>query len=212
MEISPSLHEGCFGSKRVRPAWLIVCRCMPRYPPQRPTRRQIDAAILHRCQTFLECQLAADQLYGIDAPTAHYDVYNIESEALGAELIWRETEIPSLARKPLFSGRWTGGGACVPSKWGRRANALCPRDQSAPDGSRTLAKIRFTGLFTLAANLLGLTNLIMAIMTEPEKVHRLLSFLTEGVVAPWIICQRADCGRTRSPRVRMPWPPSDPVR
>jgi uroporphyrinogen-III decarboxylase len=55
-------------------------------------------------------------------------------------------------------------------------------------------KVRFTGPITFAANLLGLQKLIMAIVTHPNRVHRLMKFLTHEIVAPWIVCQREHCG------------------
>jgi uroporphyrinogen-III decarboxylase len=55
-------------------------------------------------------------------------------------------------------------------------------------------KIRFTGLFTLAANLVGLEQLLFSIVSRPDSVHRLMHFLTHEVVAPWIECQREQCG------------------
>ena len=55
-------------------------------------------------EIFLRCELAADVFYEIDAPTIHYDVYNIESEAMGANLIWSENQIPVIdSRSPLLS-------------------------------------------------------------------------------------------------------------
>jgi uroporphyrinogen-III decarboxylase len=147
-------------------------------------------------KTFLECELAADQLYGIDAPTIHYDVYNIESEALGAKLIWEEEQVPSVdTRNPLL--RSVDGWRSLPpiriGSGGRMPFVLEINRRLMDLGLSP--KIRFTGVFTLAANLLGLENLILAVMAEPERVHKLLRFLMEDVVGPWIICQRTDCGR-----------------
>jgi hypothetical protein len=58
-------------------------------------------------------------------------------------------------------------------------------------------KVRFTGPVSLAAALLGLEELILAVKTEPEQVHRLMRFLMHDVVAPWIACQREGCGGGR---------------
>ena len=45
-------------------------------------------------ETFLTCQLLADELYQIDSVTNTYDIYNLEAEALGATLVWNEGEAP----------------------------------------------------------------------------------------------------------------------
>ena len=47
-------------------------------------------------ETFLKCQLHADELYHLDSPTIHYDCYNIEAEALGAKMIWAKDEWPEV--------------------------------------------------------------------------------------------------------------------
>ena len=36
-------------------------------------------------QVFLDCELYGDELYGFDAPTIHYDCYNIELRTDGQE-------------------------------------------------------------------------------------------------------------------------------
>ena len=196
-EISPRAQEGMLRIKegtagvadRV-PVYAQISHHSARLAGQSTLQFFADA------KTFLECQLAADEFYSIDAPTIHYDTYNIESEALGAKLVWKEKEIPSIdTQSPLL--RSVDGWRSLPSikmGWAGRMPYVLEINRRLMDLGLS-PKIRFTGLFTLAANLLGLTNLILAVMTEPDKVHRLLSFLTEEVVAPWIICQRADCGR-----------------
>jgi len=197
MEISPSLHEGMF---RIKEGTAGLADCVPVYAQiSHHSARLAGKSTLQfftDAETFLECQLAADQLYSLDAPTIHYDVYNIESEALGAKLVWREKEIPSVDPHTTLLRSVDGWRSLRPIQIGSAGRMPYVLEMNRRLMDLGLSpKIRFTGLFTLAANLLGLTNLILAIMTEPEKAHRLLRFLTEEVVAPWIICQRADCGR-----------------
>lgn len=142
-------------------------------------------------EIFLRCELAADLFYGIDGPTLHYDVYNIESEAMGARLIWREGQIPAVdTNRPLFGSLdgWEKCGAVRMGKAGRMPYVLEMNARLIDIG--LAPKVRFTGLFTLVANLIGLQELILAIVTEPDRTHRFLQFLTEEIVAPWIVCQR----------------------
>jgi uroporphyrinogen-III decarboxylase len=146
-------------------------------------------------EVFLRCELAADVFYEIDAPTIHYDVYNIEAEAMGAKLIWNENQIPAIdSCNPLLGSldalrhlRPIRTGVAGRMPYVMEINARLMDAGFAP-------KVRFTGLFTLAANLLGLQQLIMAILIEPDRVHRLMKFLTYEIVAPWIVCQRKHCG------------------
>ena len=144
---------------------------------------------------FLKCELAADVFYGIDAPTIHYDVYNIESEALGAKLVWNEKQIPAVdSTAPLLLSldAFESLRPIKAGKAGRMPYVLEINSRLKDMGFAP--KVRFTGLFTLAANLLGLQELIMAMMTEPDRVHKFMSFLTHDVVAPWIVCQREHGG------------------
>jgi len=146
-------------------------------------------------ETFLRCELAADMRYGLDAPTIHYDVYNIEAEALGVPLIASETDIPTVdpRRPPLLSpDEFTQLPAVKPGHGGRMPFVLEINRRLTDMG--LAPKVRFTGLFSLAAALLGLPRLVEAVVSTPDKVHRLMEFLTLEVVAPWIVRQREDCG------------------
>lgn len=146
-------------------------------------------------ETFLRCELAADALYQLDAPTIHYDVYNIESEALGAKLIWGEGQIPAIdPTAPLLPSvdavdrlRPVKMGATARMPWVLEINQRLMDMGLGP-------KIRFTGIFTFAANLVGLQELLLAIATNPAGVHKLMGFLTHEIVAPWIVCQRERSG------------------
>jgi hypothetical protein len=144
---------------------------------------------------FIRAELATDIFYDIDGPTIHYDVYNIEAEALGARLLWQEGQIPAVdPRTPLLSGV----DACEslpPVKAGASGRMPYVLEMNARLKDLGLApKVRFTGLFTLAANLVGLEQLLFAIVSRPDSVHRMMHFLTHEVVAPWIVCQRERCG------------------
>jgi uroporphyrinogen-III decarboxylase len=144
---------------------------------------------------FLRCELQADEFYGFDAPTIHYDCYNIEAEALGAKLVYPENEAPIVdPRKPLMRSI-DDLKALEPVKMGRSGRmpfVLGINDRLADAGLSP--KIRFCGIFTLGTKLLGYENLIVAIRNQPTKVHRLLQFLTDEVAAEWVLCQREHAG------------------
>lgn len=150
-------------------------------------------------ETFLRCELAADERYQIDAPTIHYDVYNIEAEALGAPLIWEETQIPAIdSRRPLLAS--VRDFDRLPSlKMGSAARMPFVLEINRRLMDMGLApKVRFTGLFTFAANLVGLPELLDAVASDPDGVHQLMHFLTHEVVAPWVTCQREQSGRNET--------------
>jgi len=145
--------------------------------------------------TFIDCQLAATELYQLDSLTTHYDFYNIEAEALGQAFIWNENEAPEAdpSRRLLESaGDWRKLKPIQTGQAGRMPYVLEINQQLIDLG--LAPKIRFCGPVTLASKLMGLDELLVACMTEPDEVHALLAFLTDEVIAPWIICQRERAG------------------
>ena len=60
-------------------------------------------------------------------------------------------------------------------------------------------RLRFCSPFSLAANVRGIENLLMDILTAPQFAHRLLAFLTDDVLIPWVQTQREAIGQ---PQIR----------
>jgi uroporphyrinogen-III decarboxylase len=146
-------------------------------------------------RTFLDCELYADEFYGIDAPTIHYDCYNIEVEAMGVELVFAENEYPAVdPLHPLLrrARHHTEIGGVHMGRSGRMPYVLEINRRLMDLG--LAPKIRFCGIFTMAAKLLGYERLIEEIVSRPDDVHRMMEFLTDEIVGPWIQCQRDSCG------------------
>jgi uroporphyrinogen-III decarboxylase len=145
--------------------------------------------------TFLNCELAADEFYGLDAPTIHYDFYNIEAEAMGAIIIYSVDDYPTIdPRRPLLPSvsDFRKLKSVRMGKDGRMPYVLEINKRLVDVGLSP--KVRFCGIFTLAAKLLGYENLVMSIKSESKDVHALMRYLTDEIVAPWIQCQRAVSG------------------
>jgi uroporphyrinogen-III decarboxylase len=145
-------------------------------------------------QVFLNCELYGDELYGFDAPTIHYDCYNIEIEAMGADLIFSEHETPAVnPRTPLLHSAddLSGIGQVRMGKSGRMPFVLEINRRLVDLG--LAPKVRFCGIFTMSARLLGYEKFMSEIMERPKAVHRLMRYLTDEIIAPWIACQRLHC-------------------
>ena len=145
--------------------------------------------------TFLKCQLYADEFYGLDAPTIHYDCYNIEAEALGAEMLWAKDQCPEVnPANPLLKSAndYKELKPIDMSRAGRMPFVLAINQRLMDIG--LTPKIRFCGLFTLASKLLGFEQTITACVEDPEALERLMTFLCDEVVAPWISHQRERSG------------------
>ncbi|NQU11335.1 hypothetical protein HQ590_11120, partial [bacterium] len=117
------------------------------------------------------------------------------AEALGAPLVWNEDEIPAIDPNRYLLQSVADYRRLRPvatGQAGRMPFVLEINDRLADLG--LAPKIRFTGLFSLAASLVGLQELILTAVTQPEEVHGLMRFLTHEIVAPWIVCQRERAG------------------
>jgi uroporphyrinogen-III decarboxylase len=127
-------------------------------------------------------------LCGFDGWLPVFDVFNIEAEALGQALVWRDGMEPWADRdNPLLRERSDLDRLTPPSpgKSGRMPFVI--------EVYRRFAEI--TGVapvcvccapFSLAALLRGIKPLIVDMYRDPGYVDRLLTFLTQEVVVPWV--------------------------
>jgi uroporphyrinogen-III decarboxylase len=130
--------------------------------------------------------------YGLEVPALSYDVYNIEAQGLGQKLLYGEGGAPDIDRnQPLI--RTPDDLSCIKTpdfETGRFAQIIqmLAIYQKLTGSVPTL---QFCAPFSLAANLVGIENLLVAIYTQPNFVRSLLERLTEEVLAPWILYQKA---------------------
>ena len=142
-------------------------------------------------ETFLRSQIYADEFYSFDGLTIHYDTYNIEAEVMGVDLIWNENQIPEVDPTKHFLASPDDIKNIKPIKFGKTGRmpyVLEINDRLIDLG--VTPKFRFCGVVSLAAKLLGFENLVMTMVTNPQSIHRLLTFLADEIIAPWIVCQR----------------------
>ncbi len=130
--------------------------------------------------------------FDFDLPGLGYDVYNIEVEALGQELLFSERQVPAIDNAlRLLSEK----------------NALLRLTPPSPGSSgrmpfvlKTLKLYRertgispilqFCAPFSCAVLLRGYENFILDVYEHQDFAHDLLTFLTEDVIAPWINIQK----------------------
>lgn len=144
---------------------------------------------------FLNSHLLASEYYELDGPSTYYDLYNIEAEALGQKLIWLPGEFPEIDRndqlikEPADLDRLRPPD---PYKDGRMPFVMEVYKRMV-DISLNPA-LRFCAPFSLAANVRGISNLIVDILDQPEFAHRMFGFLTMEVLSPWIEALTEACG------------------
>jgi len=147
---------------------------------------------------FVEMNLAVFEYYRLDLPGFYYDIYNIEAEALGQRLNWESDRMPDIDRQnPLIREPSDLDRLHPPDfkKSGRMPFVLEVMRRSYDLGLPV--RVRFCSPFSLAVNVRGIENLILDILTNPPFAHRLLAFLTDEVLIPWVQAQREATGQPK---------------
>jgi uroporphyrinogen-III decarboxylase len=142
-------------------------------------------------ETFFELNTKVSARYGFDGPSFSYDVYNIEAEAIGQELLWLGNALPEInPSRRLLQGK-DDFKKLKPPIPGRSARMLfVSKLIKLCTNNGVHYNVRFCAPFTLACNLRGYRELVIDILENPESVHRLFTFLTDEVLSPWIEFQR----------------------
>ncbi len=152
-----------------------------------------------RAEVMVPAILEITSQYKLDVASITFDVYNIEAEGLGQKLIFSGENMPDIDRKqPLIRSREDLALIKTPDfdSAGRFANVIHLHSffQQYTGLTPTLT---FCAPFTLAANLVGIERLLKAMYYEPDFVQSLMERLTEEVIAPWILYQKAHFPQSR---------------
>ncbi len=126
--------------------------------------------------------------FGFDTPSFIWDVYNIEAEALGCTLATFKDMAPAIADT---------NGLISSEKELARLKAPDPYSSGRmPMVFEILQEIKihsgmpplpcYCAPFTLASHILSFENLIIQMQKNPAFVHKLLTFLVDEVLAPYM--------------------------
>jgi len=127
--------------------------------------------------------------YNIDVAVLDYDVYNIEAEALGQEIIYSDDFIPDVNRsKPLIREKSDLNKIRTPNfdRDGRLPAVLEMHRLFQELTNGLPGTPGFCAPFSLAVNLRGFEQLLMDIYTDPEFAKVLFIRITDDVLVPWI--------------------------
>jgi uroporphyrinogen-III decarboxylase len=130
--------------------------------------------------------------YGIDFPNLDYDVYNIEAEALGQAIIYSDRDMPDIDRsRPLIRDPHDLVKIKTPDfdTQGRFSNII-EMQSIFYELTGVAPTLGFCAPFSLAANILGIEQLLMDIDSNSDFVRSLFDRLTEEVLVPWINYQK----------------------
>jgi uroporphyrinogen-III decarboxylase len=136
--------------------------------------------------------LEVTERYGLDVPFADYDVYNIEAEALGQEIVYCAGHVPDVDRtRPLVRDRSDLSRINTPDfDSDARLPQVSEMNLLFKDLTGIEPTLQFCAPFSLAANVRGIEPLLMDIYSDPDFARGLLERLTEEVIAPWIQHQK----------------------
>jgi hypothetical protein len=136
--------------------------------------------------------LQTQQDFGIDVASVTYDVYNIEAEALGQELIWIDGCMPDVDRsKPLVRNRADLARIRTPDfETAGRFQQVIRMHALFRELTGLEPTLSFCAPFSLAANLRGIEQLLIDMHEDPEFARGLMDAVTEEVLAPWILYQK----------------------
>ncbi|MEM7224787.1 MAG: cobalamin-dependent protein [Pseudomonadota bacterium] len=125
---------------------------------------------------------------GFDTPDYCWDSYNVEAEALGAKLVMFDDLTPAidnvepLVRQEKDLARLK---APVPGKSGRMAFAFQTMELYHELTGET-PNLVFCAPFTLATQVMTFEDVVLGIKDNPAFIHKVMSFVTEEVLAPYI--------------------------
>ncbi len=132
------------------------------------------------------CQTS--ESFGFDTPSFLWDVYNVEAEALGCRLATFKDMAPAIeSTVPLVATEKDLAGLKAPDPWstGRMPMVMEIMQQVKHQAGITPMPC-FCAPFTLASHIMTFENLIVQMQENPRFVHKVLAFLVDEVIAPYI--------------------------
>ena len=131
-------------------------------------------------ELIVEAHRAAFELYRHTPIVVGIDIYNLEAEAFGAEIIEPEgAAIPSFKEHLCEdTEEITALSDFDPACSGRLAMVIAAAVELKKQLPDAVVKVPVSGPFSLASNLCGLENLLCDCMTDPETVSQCLEKLT----------------------------------
>ena len=164
------------------PIYAQVCERLP-FELGRSAKQVFQDPDLLALGTLKTCEK-----YGIDALSVDWDTYNIEAEAIGQKIVFDDEILPDIDRrnqvvavpadlKKLTTPDFDKAGRCaMVVETIRRTEALTGLNPAIP----------FCAPFSLAANIRGISQLIMDTYERPDFVADLFGFITEDLLIPWL--------------------------
>lgn len=204
MEAEGNIHLMVASFKLFQTGAKRLDQALAGIPDKVPVYAQMHEFVMHelgvpatefytRPEIIVPGTLEITQKYGIDVALLDYDAYNIEAEALGQKIIFKEDQMPDVDRNtPLITSPADLSKIRTPDfETAGRFATILQMHRLFADYTGAPPPLQFTAPFSLAANIRGIEQLILDIYTNPSFARGLFDALVEEVLAPWINYMKA---------------------
>ena len=139
-------------------------------------------------ELFVRGNLDVQQEFGFDIPDMVWDVYSVEAEALGGDMAWFDELYPALDNtRPLITNEMELAKIKAPDpfKTGRMPWVLDVL-QLCQELTGFAHHIHYCAPINLCAQVMQFEKMVVAIAERPKFVHKVMDWLVEEVLAPYI--------------------------
>lgn len=152
--------------------------------------------VLNNAEEFLKIQKKVSRLYNLDKVCTIYDVYNIESAAIGQDIRYFKNDLPSVnIGNPLIKQKSDIYKIKnIDFLKNSRSRFVLDLIDIYKSELGTDFKPRFCAPFSLASNIRGYTNLINDIYEDANFIKELFKIINIEILAPWIEMQKERTG------------------
>ncbi len=139
-------------------------------------------------EMFVRGNLSAQHELGYHVPDMVWDVYSIEAEALGGNMAWFDELYPALDNTaPIIANEKELARIKAPDPFKTaRMPWVLEGLQICKELTGYTHYIHYCAPINLAAQVMQFENMIVAMQENPKFVHKVLNFLVEEVLAPYI--------------------------
>jgi len=126
--------------------------------------------------------------FGFDTPSFLWDVYNVEAEALGCQLVTFKDMAPAIENtQPLVSTEKDIARLKAPDPYSSgRMPMVMEIMQQVKEQAGMIPFPCYCAPFTLASHVMTFENLVVQMQENPQLVHKLMTFLVDEVIAPYM--------------------------
>jgi len=144
-------------------------------------------------QVMVPAMLEVQAEVGLDVATLTYDIYNIEAQGLGQKIILSDQHTPDIDRsQPLVKDEADLRLVRTPDFASQgRFSMVVESLLLFQKLTGVQPALRFCAPFSLAANIRGIEQFILDIYERPVFARELLRRVTEEVLAPFLLFQKA---------------------